>query len=233
MPIVEDVRGLIDRTNRDLDEWSDFLEHTKAVWRGFQFWVKAGNTFRARNAATGKEFSEADLTSLSQYYITEHLASFAFQRYISVFEAFVFDFLRILLLRNPGSLSGKELKFGAIVSKPDLATVVQEVIDHQLNEIRYAKPKDWFEFIDKVQRLGCPSADEVEGLAEIKATRDVLEHNAGVVTKVYMDKSGKKARFKAGEYVELPDMYLRDCWLLLKKISNDLANAAIKVFTIK
>jgi hypothetical protein len=233
MPPTAELKSLLDRTNRDFDDWSDFFEHSKYVWRGFKDWVGAGHTFNARNADTGNEFTEAILTGLSQFYITEHLASFTFQRYVSVFEAFVFGFLRILLIDSPGQLSDKDLKFGRIIAKPDLTAVIEEVVEHELNEIRYRKPKDWFDFLNRVQRLGCPSADEIEVIAETKATRDVLEHNAGIVGKVYVAKAGPKARFKEGEYVELSDRYLTDSWNLLKKVCNDLTAAAAKVLTAK
>lgn len=228
MSIQGELQALIERTNRDFDDWSDFFEHTKSVWRSFLLGVDEGHKFKAINAATGKEFTEADLISLSQFYI-EHLASFALQRHVSVFESFIFGFLRLLLLRNPGVIGDKEIKLHRIISKTSIVAVVEELVDHELNERRYEKPKEWFEFINRVERLGCPSEDEINTISEMKAGRDVLEHNSGVVNNTYLLKSGGKARFKEGDYIEIPDAYLRASWDLLKKVCNELVNAAIKV----
>lgn len=226
------VRTLVDRANRDLDEWNDFLEHTQAVWRGFQLWVAAGNTIEARNSQTGKQFNEADLTSLSQFYLTEYLAPVVLQRFIAIAEMYIFDLLRILLRRNPAKVGGKTITVGEVIAKGSIPALLEEAIVEKLNEIRYGKPTDWFEFLDSVERLGCPTDDEIQQLAEMKATRDVVEHNAGVVNKTYLAKAGGKARFDEGKYAEVSDQYLRDCWALLKKICNDMGGATIKILAL-
>jgi hypothetical protein len=235
MPGIDDLRSLIERTNRDFDDWSDFFEHSKAVWRAFHLWVTAGNRASSENTATGRKFTEADLVGLSQYYITENLAPIALQRFISVFEIFVFDFLRILLVRNPGQLSAMPFTLADLLSKRGSPTAMEEFIgeavDQRLDRLRYASPKEWFEFVNKIEKLGCPSKDEIESVAEMKATRDVVEHGAGVVSQIYRLKAAGKARFANGEYIVIPDDYLRSSWNLLKKICNDLTGAALKVFS--
>src|SRR5947209_14370004 len=117
MAAVDDVRRLTDRTHRELDDWHDFFEHTKAVWRAFQIWVTAGNTLRAQNAVTGKEFTETDLTSLSQYYITVFLAPVVLQRMTAAFEVYLFGLLEMLLRRNPGGLDSKPITLCDLVKK--------------------------------------------------------------------------------------------------------------------
>ena len=44
-----------------------------------------------------------------------------------------------------------------------------------------------------------PTEDEIDALAEIKAARDILEHNAGVVNEIYRRKAGKRARYEVGD----------------------------------
>jgi hypothetical protein len=39
--------------------------------------------------------------------------------------------------------------------------------------------------INKAVKLDCPTEDEIDALAEIKAARDILEHNAGVVNEIF------------------------------------------------
>jgi hypothetical protein len=46
---------------------------------------------------------------------------------------------------------------------------------------------------------------------------------------LYVAKAGAKARFKESDYIEIPDAYLRSSWALLRKISTDMASAALKV----
>ncbi len=61
----------------------------------------------------------------------------------------------------------------------------------------------------------------------MKATRDVLEHNAGVANAVYVAKAGPRARYKPGERVEVSDAYSRDAWKLIKKIVQDVSAAVV------
>jgi hypothetical protein len=74
--------------------------------------------------------------------------------------------------------------------------------------------------------LGCPSEDEIVRLAEVKASRDVLVHNQGVVNSIYRDRAGGLARFPAGQSLEISEPYLNDAFLLVRKILTDLSRAA-------
>ncbi len=60
----------------------------------------------------------------------------------------------------------------------------------------------------------------------MKATRDLLIHNSGIVNKTYLDKAGKMARYTVGEQVVIDSSYFSDCWLLAKKLIDDIAAAA-------
>jgi hypothetical protein len=165
---TDKLEALIKRINIDFDDWHNFYEHTKAVWRTFQQWVAEGHRLAAENTATGLKYTEQDLVALSQYYMTENLAPFALQRFSSTFEVFFFDFLRILMFTNPGSLGNKPLTLGQVIKAGAVDPLVSEAIDEKLHKIGYEKPEDWFEFAESVMKLGCPSTDEIEKVAEIK-----------------------------------------------------------------
>jgi hypothetical protein len=226
MATVDDLKSLIQRINGELDDWHNFYEHTKTVWRTFQQMANDGLKLTAENETTGQKYTAQDLVGLSQYYMTEILAPFALQKFSSTFESFISDFLRILLFRKPGVLGKKSLSLGDVIKAGAVTTLISDAIEEKLNQIRYEKVKDWFEFVDSVQKLGCPAADEIERVAEIKATRDIIEHNSGIVNKIYLGKAGAKSRFKEGDNIEVADTYLRESWELLKKICNDMTNAA-------
>jgi hypothetical protein len=76
-------------------------------------------------------------------------------------------------------------------------------------------------------KLGCPTPDEIEKIAEAKASRDVLVHNRGVAAKTYELKAGKLARYKEGQRIEIPEHYHRETWELIRKVITDISNAAI------
>lgn len=108
----------------------------------------------------------------------------------------------------------------------DRDEVIAGVLAKQLNELKYENVRAWFEALDGAVKLGCPTADEIDALAEIKATRDILEHNAGVINDIYVRKAGKQARYVAGDQAEIDDNYHLGNWRLLKKLVADLTAAA-------
>ena len=81
--------------------------------------------------------------------------------------------------------------------------------------------------MDDKAKLGCPTPDEIEKIAEAKASRDVLVHNRGVAGKTYESKVGKLARYKDGQRIDIPEPYHRETWELIRKVITDISNAAI------
>lgn len=75
--------------------------------------------------------------------------------------------------------------------------------------------------------MGSPSPDEIENLAEIKAARDLLVHSRGVVNPTYLSKAGAKARFAENDRLEITEPYLRETWLLIRKVVDETSAAAI------
>jgi hypothetical protein len=84
----------------------------------------------------------------------------------------------------------------------------------------------WRSFQILVDKGHTVSSDN-SSLAEIKATRDILEHNAGVVNDIYLRKAGKKARYANGDHVEIDDTYHLGSLRLLKKVVADLTAAGV------
>lgn len=76
-------------------------------------------------------------------------------------------------------------------------------------------------------KLGCPPPEEIAQLAEIKATRDILVHNRGIVNATYRAKAGALARAQDGELLELPTAYHNASWALICKVVRDVSEAAI------
>jgi hypothetical protein len=76
-------------------------------------------------------------------------------------------------------------------------------------------------------KLACPTADEIDRIAEAKASRDILVHNRGVATKTYESKAGKHARFKDSEQIDISERYHRETWELFRKVVADVSNAAL------
>ena len=152
----------------------------------------------------------------------------SFQHYVSIFEDFFFDLTRIWLTAYPGSLLKKQIDVDTVLKIRDPDAIVQMVIDRELNEWKYQRVAEWFNRLNGLVKLGCPSEDEIARLAEMKASRDIFAHNRGIVNAVYLQKAGSLARYRDGERMELPEPYLRESWQSVKKLIEEMSAAAIQ-----
>jgi hypothetical protein len=227
MALIEDINQLRLDSLAALDASHDYYSHTKAAWRLAQKVGRRSRKFSIRNRATGGAIGKDELPKLAQRYIAEYLAPATFQHFVSLFEDFIFDFLRAWLIQYPESLSRKELRLQAVLDAADKAEIIRAVVDKELLGIAYDPIVEWFKYLDKIARLGCPNRDQIERLAEIKASRDVLVHNKGIASAIYVEKSLGRGRCGDGEVLEIPEYYHRESWQLIKQVISEVADAAI------
>jgi hypothetical protein len=227
MGLPEDLRDLRDRVLADLNKAHDYHTDTVFAWNVVAQFIRAGNTFALHNIATGTVTTQAELAAKARDYEAEQLAEATFHQFISLFENFLFDFLRHWLLAYPQSLTGKQVSFKDVLEAMDKDALTLLVVNKELNEVLYKRPSDWFAYLEDRTKLGCPAAEEIERIAEAKASRDVLTHNRGVANKVYEAKTGRLARYRDGEKINIPEDYHLKTWELIRKVVTDIANAAI------
>jgi len=227
MALSDDIAALRDRVLADLTSAHDYYTDTKIAWRLVHKIIAAGYAMSIRNMTTGTVTTQADLASKARGYVDEQLTEATFQQFISIFESFYFDLLRLWLTAHPRSMGKKMVEFRSILDLPDKDAITRLVVVKELNEVLYDRPAEWFAYLEAKAKLGCPSADEIGRLAEAKASRDVLVHNRGIANKTYESKSGNLARFTDGSKLDIPDHYHRETWELIRKVIRDLSDAAI------
>jgi hypothetical protein len=230
MHVADELGVIAEQAHRELDAVHDFYEQSKSVWQSFKVFVDQGNSVISQNVATGTIANQGELVALAPRYIREYLATFTFRHFVSTFEAFLFNFLHHLLRHNPWQFAKSRLEFEGVLRAADRDEIISGVITEQLNKLKYDNLREWFVALEKAVTLDCPSADEIEALAEVKAARDILEHNAGLVNEIYLRKSGRKARYAAGDHVEIDDPYHLLSWRLIKKVVSDVSTATVAKF---
>jgi hypothetical protein len=230
MALADDIQVLRDRALADLIAAHDYFIDTTVAWNLVKRFATK-RAFTIQNTTTGTKTSQTDLARKAGRYVKEQLAEATFQQFIAIFESFLFDFLRLWLTAYPRNLIGKKVDFKAILDAPDKETITLQVIDKELNEILYDKPAGWFAYLEDRAKLACPTVDEINRIAEAKASRDVLVHNRGVATRAYEAKAGILARCKERERIEITATYHREIWALLHKVIGDISNAAVAKVT--
>jgi hypothetical protein len=189
--------------------------------------VSNGRLFTSQNVIKGTVADQTEIISRIPSYQRDYLTPATFQHLVTIFEAFFFDLLGLWLSAHPGILLRKQVDLETVLSATDKAAVLQLVIERELNEVTYRRVADWFEYLRKLITITGPTADEIASLAEIKASRDILVHAQGIVNPVYVAKSGAKARYVAGDILELPEPYFRSASDLMEMVTADVAAAVV------
>ena len=147
---------------------------------------------------------------------------------VTSFEAFFFSLLETLLIERPERLpKEKKIEYGEILGCNDFDEVIEKVVERELHELKFKSVSAWFEKLRGMVKMKCPNETEIPLLAEIKATRDLLIHNSGLVNKIYIKKAGDLARGKLGKPISMSDKYLLESLNLVVKIVKDVSKAVI------
>jgi hypothetical protein len=227
MSLNQDLKRIGDDALAELDAVFNFLKHSEVVWESFARFVQDGHELSVEVTPTGNKANQDDLIHLAPLYNKKYLMAFTFRQFVSVFEAFLFNFMHRVLLHNPWQFARCTLEVEVVLRSADKDEVLSGIILKQLNEIRYEQIRAWFVTLNKSLKLDCPSDKEIDTLAEIKAARDIIEHNSGIVNATYLRKAKAKARFAVGDLLELDDDYHFDSWSLCRKIVVDICAAGI------
>lgn len=227
MALADDLRALRDRVLTDLTAAHDYYTDTKLAWGIVRRAIAGGQVLSIQNHTTGTVTTHTELARKARGYVAEQLTEATFQQFITIFENYWFDLLRLWLTAFPQNLAGKKVDFRLVLDAPDKDAITRQVVGRELNELLYERPSGWFTYLEERVKLGCPTQDEIERVAEAKATRDVLVHNRGVASKTYELKAGSRARYKDGQRIDIPEDYHRQTWELLRKIITDVSNATI------
>ena len=95
MALSDDIQILRDRTLASLVAAHDYYEQSRVAWKIVLNEIKAGLTYSGQNAVTGTVINERVLASKAASYVSENLVRSTFQQFISTFEFFFFDLLRL------------------------------------------------------------------------------------------------------------------------------------------
>jgi hypothetical protein len=109
----------------------------------------------------------------------------------------------------------------------DADKVLAGVIEKVVRDLTYERPDQWFRYIGSRVTLGAPDVAQQEQLAEMKAARDCLEHNRGVVNADYIHKAGGAARYSEGDRVQIDEPYLLECFTLLRGVIEAMFASAV------
>lgn len=223
MPLRDKVEAIRDQSLAALNAAHDYFTYTRDAWRSLQQDVqRQGRTVLWRNRSTNSSITEKEVSARAQGYIEVELPASTLQQFVSVFENFLFDVIRVWILAYPERIAKRQLSGRELLALPDKPAIIDALVEKELKDVFYDRPANWFEYVKATVNIDSPTEAEAEQFAEIKATRDVLVHGQGVANTYYTDKAGRLARVHSGKPLDVPGPYHQASWDLICKLVRDI-----------
>lgn len=154
------------------------------------------------------------------------IPKWAFINLVTVYEAWMSDVLRAILREYPKKITKEKVESSFITDSASYEECLEKLIDAELVDIFYAGPKEATKRLQEITSIDIETFTELADIFELKAARDVLLHNKGIVNKVYLRKTGDKARAKEGEEITIDSEALLKSfgvmYSFIKNVSNKL-----------
>lgn len=231
--VVKDFCGVMEFKAFTSLAYQFAFEHAKTLPENARFIVSYSN-FAHSIGLSDKTVSPPELATLFEEARNKHFLSLVHQHQVALFEHLFFDMLRLLLADQPLRLPGKrQIEYSVIVAAKTKDEIVSNLIERELNEIKYKSVSDWFTYLERLVSKCTVSEADLGGIAEAKATRDIFVHNAGVANKTYLQKAGPFARFKVGEEASVDADYTLEIWQLLSSVLISVIDCLIDEFDTK
>jgi len=193
--------------------------------------VKKGSKYTA-TGLLNKTFNQDYIKQKIESYEKEYLIKLVFQHCVSIFEFWFYDILKIILKDNENRINQKrKIDVSTILSAHSIEDLKNIIVETELNELTYKKLTEWIDYLAKFVNFDAPPEDEILKLIEIKASRDILVHNNGIINSIYIEKSGSLARGKDGEIIPVTPEYLNESLAIIKNIISNISNQLANKFS--
>ncbi|MCL4559794.1 MAG: hypothetical protein M1281_04155 [Chloroflexi bacterium] len=182
--------------------------------------------------------SDRDLKEIYDRFIRRELYENFIVTAVSQFESYLFEVLRIVITVYPqklalnikGTESKRDIPLEFLLNAKSLSEVITQIVDRRLNELSYASPKEYLEYLGKI--IGIDNTDPAFlDYIEIKATRDLVIHNSGIINQIYLSKVGDKKRGVTGQSIMIDAGYFDHCMATLKRLSGIIQRDITESFT--
>ena len=152
---------------------------------------------------------------------------------VSRAESFIQDCITIVATAYPKKLSVLADKSGIpldlFLEHESREEIIRRFVTLKCEGLMFAKPS---EYLDKAAMVLSIELDPetVQDFIEIKASRDIIIHNNGLINKLYVEKARDKRRGEAGEELIIDHDYFRHVIVTLKALSGSIQSKTEGVF---
>lgn len=181
--------------------------------------------------------TDKELKEIYDRFLSQELYENLIVTAVSQFEAYLFEVLHIIISAHPKKLTlnvkgvevAREIPLDLLLSASSLSEALAQVIEKRINEISYAAPKDYLEYLHKIAGIDTTDPAFLDYM-EIKATRDLLVHNSGIINETYLSNAADKKRGDVRQEVKIDAEYFSLCMATLKRMSGIIQRDTTKTF---
>ncbi len=146
-----------------------------------------------------RSYRKSELIERYQSLAFHHLAVNGLIQIVRITEAMLVDVVRAVVMKYPKKLGTKRtLPMKVILEATSIEDVHLRAMDALLNELSYKSSTEFAETVESLLSLNLLECPAFHRYLEIKATRDILIHNAGVANETYVRKAATHARVRSG-----------------------------------
>ncbi|WP_315718283.1 MULTISPECIES: hypothetical protein [unclassified Bradyrhizobium] len=152
---------------------------------------------------------------------------------ISRIEAFIQDCIFEVVKKYPEKLAiigGKSgIPLDLYLQHEDRDDLLEAYIALRCQDLMFSKPSEYLAKAAEVLSIQL-KPDIVATYVEMKASRDLLIHNGGLINQLYLDKAGRKARGKINDELDIDEEYFADVIMNAKMLSGAIQRETEKKY---
>lgn len=176
-------------------------------------------------------YPKADLISRYEHLGLTQLPINAIYQLITTIETLLGNVIRAVLNEFPAKIPNKrKVDAEMILESSSLEVVKHKIIDSILNELNYKSPRDFAVEFNNFIGINLLEKPVYHRYIELKATRDIYIHNAGVANEVYLAKSDTLARVRNGEVLPVTIQYFLESYEYCLQLTEVLEQGLHKVW---
>lgn len=113
----------------------------------------------------------------------------AFVNLVALFDAFLKDVFFVVLTSNPATLkSSRSVSYDRVLEYESMAELIDYLAARDLHEVGYKSIPEQIEYYEKRFAITClPPGTDVGALVEVRAIRNLIVHNNGVVNHRFLE----------------------------------------------
>lgn len=176
--------------------------------------------------------SEQQQTLLRITSYSPMLMDMAFIYLVAIFDAFLTDILGNVLLQRPDTMktSKKQLSYEDIIRLQAEGNLINHLVQREVNELSYKSISEQTEYYNKRFNIRVEdSGVDVADLSQIRAARNILIHNNGIVNTIYLEVV-PDSPYKLGDRFYVTDEYWAIAHEKLSKVGKHLGEAFLSKF---